>query len=145
CYRTCKSMAVAGGVGVFIFIGLWQLFLIRPQTLSLLLFVSLYAVMEGARERPWLLFFAPPHLALWGNVHGAFPIGLVLIGCYGLAALLEAVWERKWAALRDRKVWLLAACLLASVLATLLNPYGVGVYDYVRQTSGLAAARRIDE
>src|SRR5881227_3368596 len=45
-YRLCGNMAVAGGIGVFTFVGLWQFFLIRPQTLSLLLFVSLYAVME---------------------------------------------------------------------------------------------------
>jgi len=144
-YRLSRNMAIAGGVGVFIFVGLWQLFLIRPQTLSLLLFVSLYAVMEGARKRPWLLALAPAHLALWVNMHGAFPIGLVLIGCYGLAAFLEATCQREWQALRDHRVWLLALCLLASILATLLNPYGAGVYQYVRQTSGLAAARRIDE
>src|SRR6267154_177228 len=71
---------------VFLFIGLWQLFLIRPQTISLLLFVLLYTVLEGAERRPWLLTLAPCLLALWANVHGAFPIGLVLIGCYLLAA-----------------------------------------------------------
>ena len=37
-------MLVAGGVGLFVFLGLWQLFLIRPQTVSLLLFVLLLMV-----------------------------------------------------------------------------------------------------
>jgi hypothetical protein len=33
----------------------------------------------------------------------------------------------------------------ASLLATLANPYGWGIYQYVGQTSGVAAARGIDE
>ena len=65
-------------MSVFVFLGLWQLFLlIRPQTISLLLFVLLYAVLEGAERRPWLLALAPCLLALWVNVHGAFPIKAV--------------------------------------------------------------------
>ena len=36
CRRKSGSMLVAAGVGVFVFLGLWQLFLlIRPQTISL--------------------------------------------------------------------------------------------------------------
>jgi len=92
CRRRSGSMLVAGGVGLFVFLGLWQLFLIRPQTVSLLLFLLLYAVLEGAERRPWLLAVVPCLLAVWVNVHGAFPLGLVLIGCYLLAAFLEGVW-----------------------------------------------------
>jgi hypothetical protein len=145
CRRASGSMAVACGVALFVFLGLWQLFLIRPQTVSLLLFASLFAVLEAAEKRPWLLLFAPLHLALWVNVHGAFPIGLVLIGCYGLAAFLEGAWQKRWGVLRDARVWRLTGCLVVSGLATLLNPYGWRVYEYVRQTSGIASARRIDE
>src|SRR5262245_42359267 len=128
CRRSSGSMLVAAGVGVFTFLGLWQLILIRPQTFSLLLFVSLNAVLEGAERRPWLLLLAPLHLALWVNLHGAFPIGLVLIGCYLLAGAVEEVSRRKWEGLRQRRVWLLAGCLVGSLLATLLNPYGWRVY-----------------
>ena len=143
--RMSGSMAAAGGAGVFAFLGLWQLFLIRPQSFSMLLFVSLYACLEGAERRRWLLLLAPLHLALWVNLHGAFPIGIVLVGCYGLAAGIEGLWEKNWGVLRDRHVWQLAGCLLASILATLVNPYGWRVWEYVRQTSGIAAARKIDE
>jgi hypothetical protein len=145
CRKSGAPMAIAGAVGLFTFAGLWENFLIRPQTFSLLLFVSLYAVLEGSERRPWLLLLAPLHLALWVNLHGAFPIGLVLIGCYALAAFFEAVGQRKGGVLRDRRVWLLASCLAASALATLMNPYGWRVYEYVVLTSGIARARRIDE
>jgi hypothetical protein len=145
CQRRSGSMLVAGGVGLFIFFGLWQLFLIRPQTLSLLLFVLLYAVLEGTERRPWLLALAPCLLAMWVNLHGAFPIGLVLIGCYLLAAFLEGVGKRRGGVWRDQRVGLLASCLAAAALATLVNPYGWRVYQYVGLTSGTAQARKIDE
>ncbi len=144
CRRDGRSMTAAF-VGAFVFLGLWQLFLIRPQTFSLLLFVSLHACLEGAEKRRWLLLLAPLHLALWVNLHGAFPIGIVLVGCYGLAGGLEGLREKGGGVLRDRRVWMLAGCLLASILATLVNPYGWRVWEYVAQTSGTASERKIDE
>jgi hypothetical protein len=160
CRRRCGSVLVATALGVFAFFGLWQLLIIRPQTFSLLLFVLLYAVLEIADGRPaepddsdtgsprrrlWLLPLAPLIMTLWVNLHGGFPIGLVLIGCFALAAAWDASWQRRWGALRDGRVWALAICLGASVAATAVNPYGWKVYQYVHTTSTAAAARRIDE
>lgn len=146
CRRASGSLLLAAAVGIFTFLGLWQLLvLIRPQTFSLLLFVLLYAVLEASDRRRWLLVLAPCLLGLWVNMHGGFPIGLVLIGCYLLAAFLEGAWREGRGVLRDGRVWALAACLVASALATLVNPYGWRVYQYVVLTSGTAAARKIDE
>ena len=55
CRRRCPSLLVAGALGVFTFFGLWQLLIIRPQTFSLLLFVLMYAALDAAERRPWLL------------------------------------------------------------------------------------------
>jgi hypothetical protein len=143
CRRAGGSAAAAAGAGVFVFFGLWQVLTIRPQTFSLLLFVVLYDLLDRAgRRRGWLLA-APPLLALWANLHGAFPAGLLLIGCFLAAAAWEA-WRRgaRW---RDRAAWALAVCLAASTLATLVNPYGWGIYQYVSQTAGRAANRAILE
>jgi hypothetical protein len=146
CRWKSGSLLVAAGVGLFVFLGMWQIvLLIRPQTFSLLLFVLLYATLEGSDRRPWLLVVPPLLLGLWVNVHGGFPVGLALVGCYLLAAFVEGAWQQQWDVLRNRKVWLLGACLGACVLATLANPYGWRVYQYVGLTSGRAAARKIDE
>ena len=68
CRRRSGSSLVACGLGLFVFLGMWQLILIRPQTFSLLFFVLLYAILEGTERRPGLLVLAPLLMALWVNV-----------------------------------------------------------------------------
>jgi hypothetical protein len=145
CWRASRSLTLAAGLAAFTFLGLWQLLLIRPQTYSMFLFVVLYAVLELSGRRRWLLALAPPIVALWTNFHGGFPIGLMLVGCYFAAATWDAWRARGRAWWRDPRWGALALCLTACALATLLNPYGWRVYQYVFHTSGVAAARRIDE
>ncbi len=148
--RRCGSPAIACGVCVVAFLGLWPLLIIRPQTLSLLLFVALMGVLEAAASRPRWLLVPPLLMGLWVNLHGGFPIGLVLIGAHTLAAGAEAVVRGRPGdgsplarTVRACGPWSL--CLAASVAATLANPYGWHVYEYVTLTSGRASARRIDE
>jgi hypothetical protein len=126
-------------------IGLWQLLIIRPQTYSLLLFVGLHTVLERAWERRIWLLAAPWFLALWVNLHGGFPIGLVLVGSYAAAACWEAWLAHRIGLWRDSGVQAFAGCLAACAAATLLNPYGWKVYEYVGVTSTVANARHIDE
>lgn len=143
CGRLAGSRVAALAVGIAVFLGLWQVLTIRPQTFSLLLFVILFDVLERAQRQPWLLLAAPALMALWSNLHGAFPAGLILVSCFCLAE--AGLASRRGQLLRDRRVRQLAVCLVACVLATLINPYGWHIYLYVGQTSNRAAARRIDE
>jgi hypothetical protein len=145
CRRACGSLGVAAAVGVFTFLGLWQTLTIRPQSFSLLLFVLLHAILDLSERREWLLLLPPFLLALWANLHGGFPIGLVLIGSFVAAAAWQSWTARKWTLITDGRLCALTLCLGASVAATLINPYGWHVYEYVSTTSSAAAARRIDE
>jgi hypothetical protein len=145
CWRECRSLLLAAAVGAFTFFGLWQLLIIRPQTFSLLLFVALYAVLELAERRGKWLALPPLIMALWVNLHGGFPVGLLLVGSYLAATIIELVWQRGWRGLNDRRIAGLGGCLLACILATLINPYTWHVYEYVGLTSTAATARRIDE
>jgi hypothetical protein len=144
CWWSCKKPLLAAMMGVFTFFGLWQILLIRPQTVSLLLFVVLYMLLHLACKNRRALFLVPPILAMWANVHGAFPIGLILI-----AAFLPAhIWDRrhlKWQVLKNPTVrgWII--CLFASFFATFVNPYGWNVYRYVSTTSSTATHRGIEE
>ena len=145
CWRSSGSLGIASAVAVFTFFGLWQVLTIRPQTFSLLLFVLLYGILLAAKKRPILLLAPPLLLALWTNVHGAFPIGLVLMASFLMAAAFDASWRLRWGFFRDRWTIMVALCLAASVTATLINPYGWRMYEYVIATSSVAAKRRIDE
>src|SRR5207237_4844180 len=61
------------------------------------------------------------------------------------ARALERWWAEGHAGLLHGDVLTLGLCLGASVLATLINPYGWKIYQYVATTSSSAAGRRIDE
>jgi hypothetical protein len=89
CRRRSGSMPVAAAVGVFTVAGIWQTLLIRPQSVSLLLFMTLYAILLEAEQRRRLLVIPPILTALWANVHGGFPIGLMLVGAFLAAAVAE--------------------------------------------------------
>ena len=152
-WRRSGSLLAASAVCVFAFFGLWQMLIIRPQTLSLLLFVVLYAILEAAPRRRGLLLLPPLVMAVWVNVHGGFPIGLVLIGCYALGSGIKWVAGGGWrvaglsspATRHPPPATLPALCLAESIAATLANPYGWRVYEYVALTSNRASGRPIDE
>jgi hypothetical protein len=103
CRKKCGSLPVAAVLGVFAFFGMWQLLIIRPQTFSLLLFVLLYVALDQADTRRRWLVLPPVILALWANLHGGFPIGLVLIGGFFLAAVVERCLRQEgWPGLSPR-------------------------------------------
>src|SRR2546421_1008648 len=97
----------------------------RPQTLAYPLFaLFLLAVMRAEwRKDLRVLFLLPPATALWANLHGSFFTGFVLLGC---AAAARVLTTRTLYSARPY-----AITLLACVLASLLNPYGVGSLVYV--------------
>lgn len=143
CRRQTQNLAIAMGLGLACFLGLWEVLTIRPQTLSLLLFVAMVDLLDRSEKSPWLLGVVPLMMALWANLHGAFPAGLILIGCFWLAQTGTWWYERTPAA---RTHWYtLTLTLAASGLATLINPYGWGIYQYVGLTSRRAGERRLDE
>lgn len=141
CRRTSGSLVIAMSVGLVTFLGLWQVLSIRPQTFSLLFFVLFLHALERSLTQPRWVLALPPIMVLWTNMHGAFPAGIFLIGCYGLAELIRAVRAKAWT---PRLTWLTIA-LIGALLATLASPYGWEIYRYVGLTSQRSAGRGIDE
>ncbi len=98
---------------------------IRPQLFSVPLFcVILFALYEAERQRYRSLIVIPFCFALWVNLHGAWIVGLACVGGW----LAGAVWttpERRGA---------LIALGIATVLATLANPYGIGMWRFLAET-----------
>lgn len=73
-------------------------------------------------------------MLVWVNTHPAFLLGFVLIAIYLFCSLAGAVvWARssEWKDYLERAKWL-ALSVVACGVATLINPYGTKLYEYVQ-------------
>jgi hypothetical protein len=90
--------------------------------------VLLWDYHRTGRGRLWLL---PMLMAAWVNLHLGFVTGLGVVAVYLAAEALEALWpdRRAMAMARAKRAlpW-----LFATFAATLLNPFGLGIYGAVR-------------
>jgi hypothetical protein len=87
--------------------------------------------------RAGVLWVLPPLFALWANSHGGFVSGLMLVGTYLLAELLD--WLRKR---REFPRQLLLVTLLSGV-ATLFTPLGIDVVTTVAALTGNPIVRNL--
>ncbi|HZI50358.1 MAG TPA: hypothetical protein VFE29_00920 [Terriglobia bacterium] len=107
---------------------------LRPQTYSFLLFSAFYLVLWRYREHGWdRLWILPPLMAVWANLHGAFVMGLALIALYaGSEGLRRLIDPRRTDAMSTAQLRKLLLVFGICCLATLINPEGYRIYDYVR-------------
>jgi hypothetical protein len=102
---------------------------VRPQMFSLLLFAILLTILTdvdrtGDRRR---LAFIAPLMLLWANLHGGWIVGLE---CLATWAGCKLVFERATA----REHIMVIAAILAAVLATAINPYGIRLWWFLLDT-----------
>ena len=95
---------------------------LRPQLFAIVLFAIVVVVLAGRIERPNRVWLIPLVAAAWANLHGSFPIVLVVTGL----AALDDVARRRWA-----DAFQLAVVGVVAALTTLVNPFGVDVWGYV--------------
>ena len=76
----------------------------RPHIFSLVLTAGMVLLLERFVTKPtrWI-WLSVGLMALWPNLHGAFPTGLLLIGLYLLAVLLTWRWRSGRAPAARRK------------------------------------------
>ena len=91
---------------------------VRPAVWTALGVVLLLELL--ARRTPRALLLVPLLFLLWANLHGGFILGLAVVA-------YSAVRRRDW------RLW---AALLASLLATVVNPYGLRLYVEIFRTLG---------
>lgn len=96
--------------------------------LSILLVYLLVRFKQKKEKFIFVLILAL--MMLWTNAHGQFAVGLVLIGLFTLSYFLESLLRR--ALVWNTKEDLLLLLLLPfSLIATLINPYGIRIYEVV--------------
>ncbi len=100
---------------------------VRPQLFSIVLFAALIRIFVRAQTRgPLVLIWTIPIVAVWANFHGGWLVGAgaVAVWCAGEAY-----------ASPTRKAAVLALVIVAlCVVATLLNPYGWGLWRFLLET-----------
>lgn len=94
----------------------------RPQLLNLLFTGLLLCYLQRFRSGRLSAWYLPPFLWLWANLHSGFLVG-VIISLLFLAG--EGFDSLRRARALDRRQKELAVAILAGLLLSLLNPYGV--------------------
>lgn len=125
-------------LGLAIFGTFLRYHLMRPQVFSVLLCAGLLSILvEADRGRRRTLVAAVPVMLLWANLHGGWIVGLgiLLIWC-----AVRLTWSNPGAIDRRR----IAAVAVAATAATLVNPYGVGLWTFLRDTVGLSRPDIVD-
>jgi hypothetical protein len=136
--RTGSNLAGAIAGGTFLFVDYQQLIIARPQLAGLVCFTIVFAMLTALRWRAWFWVALPATFALWANLHGSFPMGLLLIACFvaGRTFDLERRTGGTKALWRDatlRRHFLLLQLCAAAVL---LNPYGLQLYFETIRVAG---------
>ena len=95
----------------------------RPQLFTFLFFAAMLAILARHNyRRSAPLWTVLPMMAVWGNLHGGFIIGLAALAVYtgvvGMQDLLAGQGLNR--AIR------LGVLTIAATIATLLTPYGIG-------------------
>ena len=91
----------------------------RPELFGFVCFALLVALLRAARAgSAAALYWIPPLILLWANLHGSFALGVVLVV---LVAIEGAIAEPS-----RRRMY--AAAAAGSIVATLLTPAGLGTW-----------------
>lgn len=135
---------------------------LRPQLFAIVLFAASMYVVADRRAHPRRLWLLPVFAAVWANLHGTFPLILVVVGLGWLDELVRRRLARAavLAAPRgfqqppdlpgagSRLLGSTGIALIGAVtaLATLVNPFGVEAWWYVvRIASNPAVAAGVSE
>lgn len=111
---------------------------LRVQEVGLMFLSILFFLFSHfSRYRFWFLSL-PLIFMLWANLHGSFLLGLALLFAYCLYACL-AGFIKNWPIFRKFTIsafskkdrLFLGLIFIFSLLATLVNPYGLGLYSFL--------------
>lgn len=107
---------------------------IRPQVISWAYFLLLFYLLN--RFNLIRIFYLPLLFVLWANTHISFILGLGLLSAYIVIEIIDLFRQKKThLSLSDTQTILkLLSAGILSLLATLVNPYGISLWRTVLLT-----------
>jgi hypothetical protein len=109
---------------------------LRPQLFAIVLFAATQVILIERAEHPRRLWLIPIIAVLWANLHGSFPLVIVLVGLAWIdevALLREPVPGQPQRGLRTRLLGSTGLAIIGAVatVATLLTPFGIDGWRYI--------------
>ncbi len=125
------------GLVVFGLVAYKSLAIIRPQLAGLACYVVMFSLLTRNKWPRYFWVVLPLLFAFWANVHGSFLLGLVVLGGLCLGRGLDVYRRTKSFKMvkADPKTQRLFVMIELAILATLLNPYGIGIYPAIHEIS----------
>lgn len=112
----------------------------RPQMFSFFLSAVILYILWMYRARGIdRLWFIPPLMALWGNLHAGFSIGFIFMGAVIVGEVLTKLTSRDGHHLSWQGIRKLVIVALVSVAALVINPYGFQMLLVPFQTVSIGA------
>jgi hypothetical protein len=103
---------------------------VRPQMLTLLL-ASIFLLLLGrSYERPALLWWTPPLMILWVNLHAGYALGIAFLLLFVIGDGLDLAFGSKEPELSPARFRRLAIVTVICIAVVPLNPYGMQMYRY---------------
>ncbi len=95
---------------------------VRAQVFTYYFFTLTIYICERAKrnEAPASLWLLAPIFLIWSNLHGGFLAGFCVLGLYSVGR-----------AISGERFFPFAAALLLCLALTLVNPYGLGYWEYL--------------
>lgn len=119
--------------------------IVRPQDwawLPFTLFVVILCRYGAGQLRPAWLGALPALMAFWVNAHGSFVLGLVLVGCVAAGESIRRLLGDP-AALSRRGIGWIYLSVIATAVATMLNPQGPSIFSGVAVLVGDPASQQL--
>jgi len=104
----------------------------RTLLFGWLCLVALMLILETVTRGGWKwLWLVPPLFCLWVNLHGSWPIGLVVFGSFIVTGMIEGAWGQtyatQWSGPQLTKLFIAAISTSAAVF---VNPFGYRLVVY---------------
>lgn len=150
---------------LFLYVNWQQFLVVRPQTLGVLFYAALFAILNLKLDRRRSIqILIVISFVVWANLHGSFTMGLFLIGIVGIGRLIDFTWRCRQISnhlpnsRHKKNAWRLLQALLtrsgftallvlgiSCAIAVLINPFGISVYEEVLRVGGHPNMKSMNE